>query len=216
MKINQQYPIKRNSNSLLQKLVLSLIVISIAPFCFASQGAFGIYAQNEQKIIKLAPSINPQLKFSEAKVGSQDRKFGESFNAEADWVKNLSFKLESIADKPIVYLQVNVNFPETRATGNLMSYGINFGQRPDSKFKQPNKPMLLKPSETLEVSLGKEKDKITKFINERQPIESILKVELEIGMIIFEDKTAWNAGTFLRQDTNNPDRYNPIGSELPR
>jgi hypothetical protein len=49
-----------------------------------------------------------------------------------------------------------------------------------------------------------------------QPIELIQKVELEIGFIIFEDKTDWTAGSFLRQDPNNPDRYNPIGSEPPR
>ena len=69
--------------------------------------------------------------------------------------------------------------------------------------------------ETLEVSLEKEKDRIYKFVNARQPIVSIQKVELEIGFIIFEDKTAWTAGTFLRQDPNNPDRYNPIETEPP-
>lgn len=173
-------------------------------------------AQSEKKTIKLTDTIKPQLKFNEAKVKQKDRKFGESFDAEPDWVKNLSFKLESISDKPIIFLQVNVNFPETRLTGNLMSYGISFGQRPDSKFKQHNKPMRLMPSETLEISLENEKDRIYKFVNERQPIESIQKVELEIGFVIFEDKTAWTAGTFLRQDPNNPDRYKPIESEPPR
>jgi hypothetical protein len=109
----------------------------------------------------------------------------------------------------IVYLRVNVNFPETRATGNLMSYGVSFGQRPGSKLKQTNPPILLKKGETLDVFLEKEKEKIYKFINERQPIESIKKVELEISFIIFEDKTAWSVGTFKRQDPENSDRYNP-------
>lgn len=175
-----------------------------------------VQAQSEKKIIELADTIKPQLKFTEVKVGQQDRKFDESFNAEAEWVKNLSFKLESISDKPIVFLQVNVNFPETRSTGNLMSYGVSFGQRPGLNLKQHNKPMLLMPGKTVEVSLDKEKDRIYKFVNERQPIESIQKVELEIGFIIFEDKTAWTAGTFLRQDPNNPNRYNPIESDPPR
>lgn len=76
--------------------------------------------------------------------------------------------------------------------------------------------MLLMPSEILKISLDKEKDKIYKFVNERQPIESIQKVELEIGFIVFEDKTAWTAGNFLRQDPNDPNRYNNIGSQPPR
>ncbi len=172
-------------------------------------------AQSEKKTIKLARTINPQLKITEAKVGQNDRKFEEGFDAESDWVKNLSFKLENISGKSIVYLQVNVNFPETRASGNLMSYTVIFGEFPSKKLKN-SKPMLLMPSEILKISLDKEKDKIYKFVNERQPIESIQKVELEIGFIVFEDKTAWTAGNFLRQDPNDPNRYNNIGSQPPR
>lgn len=175
----------------------------------------GVQAQDGQKTVKLARTIKPQLKFTEVKVGEQERTPGEDFNAAPDWVKNLSFKLESISDKPIVYLKVNINFPETRATGNLLSYAISFGTPPDSKSKT-GVPLLLKPGETLEVALDREKEKIYKFVNERQPVESIQKVELEIGYIIFEDQTAWSAGTFLRQDPNHPNRYNPISSEQPR
>ncbi len=174
-----------------------------------------VQAQSEKKTIKLARTINPQLKITEVKVGQQERKFNESFDAESDWVKHLSLNLENISGKPIVYLTVNVNFPETRLTGNMMSYPMTFGQRPGSKIKN-REPMVLKPDETLQVSLEKEKEKIYKFINGRQPIELIQTVELEIGFIVFEDKTAWAAGTFLRQDTNNPDRYIPAESEQPR
>jgi hypothetical protein len=194
------------------KLLLSLIVIFTIAALFSVKGT-SVYAQNEKKVIKLANTVKPQLKFTDVKVRQQDRKFDESFNAEAEWVKSLSFKLESISDKPIVYLEVNINFPETRATGNLISYPIRFGQLPNSTLKQLNKPMLLKSGETLEVSLEKEKDRIYKFVNSRQSIESIQKVELEIGFIVFEDKTAWAAGAFLRQDANNPSKYNPIEND---
>jgi hypothetical protein len=91
-----------------------------------------------------------------------------------------------------------------------MSYGVAFGQRPGSKLKQSNTRLLLEPGETLEVLLEKEKDAIYKFINERQPVESIKKIELEISFIIFDDKSAWSAGSFMRQDPENPDRYNPV------
>lgn len=196
---------------------LGLVMIAVflgwlISFSVRSSG-INVYAQSEKKTIKLADTIKPQLKFTEIKVGQQNQKFDESFNADPDWVKNLSFKLESISNKPIVFLQVNVNFPETRSSGNLMSYGLTFGQRPGIKLNQQNNVMLLKAGETLEVNLDKEKDKIYKFVNERQPIESIQKVELEIGFIIFEDKTAWTAGGFLRQDPDNPRKYNPIRGE---
>jgi hypothetical protein len=169
-----------------------------------------VKAQDNEKTISLAYAGKPILEFSELKTGQKSRKFGESFSEDDDWLKKLSFKLKNISDKPIVYLSVNVNFPETRLTGNLMSYPVSFGQRPDSKYKQHNKAMTLIHGETLEVSLDKEKDRIYKYLSERQPIELIQKVELEVYFVIFEDKTAWVAGAFQRQDPNNPDRYVPI------
>lgn len=199
-----------------KKLLLWLGLITFASIigCLLGLGInasiTSVNAQDDKKIVQLAYSRDPQLKISEIKLGQQPVKFGELFDTDLDWIKNLAFKLENISDKPIVFLQVNVNFPETRSNGNLMSYGLTFGQRPDSKFSTDKEPMLLKPGETLEISLDKEKDRIYKFVNERQPIETIHNVELEIGFIIFEDKTAWTAGTFLHQDSDNPDKYNPI------
>lgn len=172
-----------------------------------------VKAQNADKIIQLVPTINPQLKFSKVKVDQQPIELGKYFEADQNWIENLTFELENISDKPVVFLQGNINFPETRTTGILMSYLKSFGQRPNSKFKSKNEPMLLEPGETLEVSLDKEEGRIYKFINERQPIGTIHKIELEVSFIIFEDKTACSAGTFVRQDPNNPDRYIRIESE---
>ena len=174
---------------------------------------FDAYAQNDKKNVKLARTVKPQVKFNDLKVAQKSLKLDEDFDAEADWVKSLSFKLENVSGKRIVFLTANVNFPETRLTGELMSYQISFGQRPGLEPINDNPPISFMPDETLEISLDKEKDRIYKFVNERQPIEKIQKVELEIGFIIFEDRTAWSAGSFMRQDRNNPRIYNPIEKE---
>jgi hypothetical protein len=209
MKLDLPSRIVKNNSLIKSKLLLSLIVVSMISVFFFAPKALTVTAQDEKKIITFARTINPQLKITEIKVGNKTRTFNEGFDAESEWVKNLIFKLENISSKPIVYLKVNVNFPETRANGNLMSYGVTFGQRPGSKLKQINLPLLLKPGETFEVFLEKEKEGIYKFINERQPVELIKKIELEISFIIFDDKTAWSAGSFMRQDPENPDKYNP-------
>lgn len=194
-----------------KKLFMWLGLTVFATITICLQGITSVNAQNDKKIVQLANSGKPQLKISDVKLGHQSVELGELFKAEPYWIENLSFKLENISNKPIVFLQANVNFPETRLTGKLMSYAIYFGQRPDSKFKTNRNPFLLKPDETLEIFLDKETTKIYKFINQRQPVETINKVDLEIGFIIFEDKTAWTAGAFMRQDPANPDRYIPIG-----
>ena len=194
--------------------VLATILFALTALLMAGikYSDVSVQAQSEKKTVTVARTANSQLEFSDLKVGLQNRNSGEGFDSDPEWVKDLSFNLKNSSDKSIVYLKVNINFPETRSTGNLMSYGINFGARPglQSKF---NTPLSLKPGETLEIALDKEKEKLYKFLSGRQPIESIKKVELEIGYIIFEDKTAWTAGTFLRQDPANPSRYNPVDAK---
>jgi hypothetical protein len=171
--------------------------------------------QDNGKVVKLAYSHKPIIKILEPKVSEKAVKFGESLNEDEDWLKNLSFKLENNSGKPIIYLELNVNFPETRATGNMMSYGIIIGQRPGSKIHENKTSLLWKPNDILGVSLNNEYGKLTKFINERQLISSIKKVELEIGLVVFEDKTAWS-GEFMKEDPNKPGSYIGIGSNPQR
>lgn len=171
--------------------------------------------QEAEKVVKLAYSRKPQLKISNLKTGQKAREFDESFVEAEDWLKNLSFQLENVSGKSIVHLVVNINFPETKATGSMMSYGITFGQRPGSKIRHKPEPMLLKPNEILEVSLNNEYEKIVKFINSRQSIGSIREAQLEIDFIVFEDKIAWSSGSFMRQDPSNPNRYIPLETNLP-
>lgn len=172
-----------------------------------------VHAQAGKKIVKLAGVVKPQLKFTAPKVGQQDIRFGENFDTEPDWIKNLSFKLESISGKRIVFLNVNITFPESRLTGSTLSYRVDFGQRPGSPPPVNSRPMLLEPGETLNVSLDEEKDKISRFVGERLPFESIHEVELETYFVIFDDKTGWFAGTFVRQSPADPKKYNPIETE---
>ena len=173
-------------------------------------------SQDGSKIVKLSYSRKPIIKISQLKVGEKTKNLGESFDEDENWLKNLSFKLENKSGKRIVYLQVNVNFPETRATGNLMSFPIVFGQFPGIPNHSKNPPFLLNPDNSIEVELSKDYDELAKFINGRSPIKSMRKVELEIGFVIFDDKTAWSAGAYSRQDPNNPKRYVDIESNQPQ
>jgi hypothetical protein len=168
-----------------------------------------------EKTIEQAFTINPQVKFTHIKDGDNIRNFNESFNGEDDWLKRLSFEIENISKKSIVHLQFHVNFPETKSTGNEMSYLITFGQIPGSKLPTKKSPLLLKDKEKLEISLNDYYDKIVKFVEQRQPIKTISKVQFEVGFIVFEDKIAWAAGEFSRQDPDNPNRWINIGPKLP-
>lgn len=175
-----------------------------------------VLAQSNDKNISLGPRsfIKPQIKIKEGRVGDKSRKFDENFKEDSDWLQHMSFQIENVSDKPMVYLRINVLFPETRASGDLMAYPITFGQRPGSKL-QKGDPWLFLPKDTLDVSLASKHNEISRFVSERHSIESMNRIQLEVSFIVFEDGTAWSVGAFMRQDPNKPGRYIPNGTSHP-
>jgi hypothetical protein len=163
-------------------------------------------AQSDGKRIGLAATVNPQIRIARPKVEQKSYNFNERFEGHSDWLKKISFDLENISSKPVIYLELNLLFPETEKTGSMMMYPLRFGHRPGSKIRK-GEPLRLMPKQMLEISLVDESDKVLDFIKLRQSPSSINEVELEIGFILFADGTGWAAGTFFRVDPNNPNRY---------
>ena len=183
-----------------------------------------VTGQSADKTVSFQPSktfMAPQISTTEVRVGDDVRKVrvtrngdafftaAEDFKEEPDWLSRTSFQLENVSDKPIVYLTINLRFPETTVSGPIMLYPITFGRRPGSNT-QNLEPFLLKPRETLDLPLGPKYSDITRFVGHRHSIEFINQIQLEVGFIVFADGTAWTAGSFLRQDPNNPNRYIPV------
>ena len=183
------------------------VVISI----FAVDG-FSSQNHEQNRTIEQAYSSNPQVRVTQLRVGQQLRRFAEGFNESEDWLRRLSLQLENISEKPIVYVRGNINFPETRSSGSLMSFPIEFSQKPGTRFQTNNLPLRLMPGETLEVSLDPHYHRLRRFLETRHPIATVHRAQVEIGFIVFEDRTAWSAGHFYRQNPDNPDRYINVGT----
>jgi hypothetical protein len=191
--------------------LLVLVTLSICLIVLLRTDLWGAGGQARQKVIEKARTENEVVQFSEIKVSQKSVEPGKTFDDDDDdWAGKIFLKVKNISDKPIVYLSVNMNFPETRATGAMMSFPIVMGQRPGSKFRQFHDPIFLLPGESLELPVTQNHERMKSFVEEGMPFRNIGKVELEVGFVIFADKTAWSAGSFKRQNPNNPDRYDPI------
>jgi hypothetical protein len=191
--------------------LLVLVSLGICLIVFLRTDLRGAGGQARQKVIEKARTANEVVQFSEIKVSQKAVELGKTFDDDDDeWAGKIFLKARNISEKPIVYLAVNINFPETRATGAMMSYPIVMGQMPGSKFHQFHDPISLPPGESLEIPVTQNYAQIKSFVEKGMPWRNIGKVELEIGFVIFADKTAWSAGVFKRQNPNNPDRYDPI------
>src|SRR6266404_8361429 len=95
-----------------------LIAVIIGVAGISQPALVGAAVQKDgQKFTEEAFSINRQVRVARIKVGPNIRKFKEPFDESDDWTRRLNLEVESIATNPIVFLSINLNFPETTASG---------------------------------------------------------------------------------------------------
>src|SRR5258706_13323511 len=109
----------------LDKFPNRLLIISFVVLCAAatvvgwtldahlSQGT----QVKERMIDRTFTRSSPVVEITEVKVSKKIVELGRAFDEDNDWPSKVSFRLKNVSSKPIVYLQVNVNFPETSTTG---------------------------------------------------------------------------------------------------
>lgn len=165
-------------------------------------------SQGNEKIVEkhFAPKNEP-IEITEPKIKAKTIKLGEKFEDESDWLKYLTFKVKNRSDKPITFLQIDLDFPETKTTGSIMMHQLFIGQRPDFRSTLNNPPLYLKPNETIEISLEPEYSAIKRLIELRQPsVENINKLIIRTSEVMFEDSTLYSGGGIFKR---NPDATSP-------
>jgi hypothetical protein len=196
-------------------VVLVGICAAVSAMAWSLTGHFA-QGQGREKVIEKAFTRNEVVEFSETRVSHRDVEPGKGFEADDEWLNRLFVKVRNISKKPIVFLEVGFDFPETKTTGSEMSYRVTFGQRPNSTFPQNHDPIFMLPGDSLGIPLEKEYTNLKSFVERRRRITDIHKVELSVVFVIFADKTGWAAGNYYRQDPENPDRYLNVGDNPPQ
>lgn len=148
------------------------------------------------------------------------------FEADSDWLKDITFKLKNISDKTITYIALFLHFPETAKEKpstalELPSTNLNTSRRgtglhqiflgvdPDRKFQRPE--LRLAPGETLEIPLAPEYLDISTLVRLLElRIEQVSQMEVEIHSALFNDGSFFEAGMMYRRDPQNPHKWLPI------
>jgi hypothetical protein len=195
-------------NSLLISTSLTLIALVILGADALSRSMY--QGQAKVAVIEKENFSNEPLELVELKATDHDLKLGEKFSGDGDWLKKISFKLKNRTDKPIVHLALYLQFPETTATGLMMSYTLQFGQRPKAKAKS-NQPIFLMKGDAINFKLSEEQyEEMRRFIETRQPLAGLSKVVVNVPLVYFADGTVWSAGTLYRPDSTAPGGMRPV------
>lgn len=214
MESNTGRSAKLSLNPTLQKRITILLVV--ANVCVLALYLVGWTAgaqQRERVVAQNSVIKNGPVEIAEIRTQGRAVQAGETFEDGEEWLKNIEFKLTNKWDKAITYVVLNVDFPETRKTGSMMMYSLYLGQQPEVRSTLSNMPLRLAPTESVEVSLSPEFERIKKFIESRQPsLGDIHELSVWLDQVMFEDGTIYAAGSLYRRnpDVHSPQKWMPL------
>jgi hypothetical protein len=158
-------------------------------------------------VLRERPAPAEPVELGDVKIKDKPVKFGDRFEGDDSWLKEVKLKVKNTSKKPITYLRLDLTFPETASTGSVLFHQIFVGRRPDVPTLQGNLPLLLMPNHSTEVSLAAEFDELKKLIELRHsPVGYVNEVNVRLGEVMFEDGTLYSGGAIFKR---NPDQSSP-------
>jgi hypothetical protein len=156
--------------------------------------------------------------------GVREEERGTPFQADEDWLKNMSISLLNRTDKVIVCAQVQFFFPDTGdgVSQPITTYTITVGQRPESSLyyadgsKIPpdttKKPLLFAPGQTLVIPVADYVDAIQSTVEEKIPLSQITKVNIRRANFYFVDGMRWDSvyTGYYAPDSDHPGKYTKL------
>lgn len=135
-------------------------------------------------------------------------------DAGEDWLSGTTFTLKNYSGRTIVFIALHLNFPETKSSGNEMSFPIYLGRNPNVE-NQTADPIAMAPDEEIAITIDdKTYSRLKRFLEYRQPIMGINQVTVVPYLVVFGDGIAWGQGEYYRRDPDNKG-YMPIGMNPP-
>jgi hypothetical protein len=198
----------------LTQLQRNLTQVAIA-LLFLGVSATSLLAQ-DVKNRELKPefdftTIQMPVEIVSIKLKGKELRPGEQIKGDDDWLQGLSFSLKNISGQPISYVAVGLRFP--RANG-IVVYVLSHGV--DLSYGQPVTELLppaLKPGETLDLVLTKEKyASFLRILAAGEGSKSTETVPYHIARVCFENDRylIWEGGYLKRRDPNLPGKYNVV------
>lgn len=147
------------------------------------------------KIVNIATANNPV-------------KLDEKFEGGSNWLRETQIQLKNVSNKEIVYIELQFNLPETKSSGNEMSFRSQLGNMPGMPVLYS--PLSLKPGEEISFSFSQEEyQNLVDFVEYRTNISKLNRTDLKIGFVVFADASAWGTGLWFKPNPNKRGSWIP-------
>jgi hypothetical protein len=146
---------------------------------------------------------------------------GTPFQANGDWLKNMSIVLKNRTNKTIEWALIYIYFPDTGdgITQTESLYSIQIGQMPAVDFftgkggkvlphHPGGSPLSFAPGQTLVIKIADHLDEMQSIIEAKLPLEQVTRIAIEPNAFFFEDGMRWDTiNRFGTADPNQPGKF---------
>jgi hypothetical protein len=115
------------------------------------------------------------------------------------WLQGLSFKVRNISNKNIVYLSLELLFPETKTDKPVLAFPLRYGKKPTEPNQAATLNSLAPNQETEFIISGSQYENLKRFIELRTPIANINAANIDVIFVMFSDDTGWATGSFMHR-----------------
>ena len=142
-------------------------------------------------------------------IGKDPVSFDQDISARPDWLNGLAIKIKNTSGKTITRMNFSLDFSETNGSGGRMIYDLAYGPPPGvTNLQAHNKAETpIQPDGVFEFGLDEsEYPRLKKYIESRQPLDSLARLHITFQAVYYDDKTGWMGGAIM-QDPENPRRW---------
>jgi hypothetical protein len=190
-------------------VLLGGLGLRIAPVAASAPGALTVDINKQTRmdpvtVIKVTVG-DRQIQPGVSTAGVRLLRAGTPFQADEDWLKNMSIVIMNRTDKAIVRAEIELFFPDTGdgSPGRpVTAYTITLGQRPEidaftsdgRKLSRQldKKPFFFAPEQTFVVQLADYSDEIRSVVEEKTIFSEITRLVIHRTQFFFEDGMRWN------------------------
>jgi hypothetical protein len=144
---------------------------------------------------------------------------GTPFQANEDWLKNMSFVLRNRTNKTIDWALIYLVFPDVQRGLNL---SMEIGRMPANDFfngkggkvmphtakDDESSPLSFAPGQTLVIRLADHLDEIQSGVEAFMPLQQVTRIEIAPHDFLFEDGMRWDLMTrFGVPDPSQPGKF---------
>ncbi len=188
-----------------------LIITALLLLCISSS----VSLKAQERGIKKTSWRSEPINIFAVKVNGMPIELNQNFTADDDWLRTLTISVKNTSDKAVVFISIDLLFPRLDDGSQQEPpalYDLRWGRK--LLFENKDLPIddakILKPSETIEISLSEQEyASLKEFLRQTHYLGSITKLEIMLRDVGFEGDVdmTWSGGRMMRRDPNNPNRW---------